>query len=64
MPPYSPVLNLVEQLWQHLKQRYLSNMAFKNYDDIVDKSCEACNNILNETNFVSKSCGRKWIKLV
>ncbi|MCK5819679.1 MAG: IS630 family transposase, partial [Psychromonas sp.] len=61
LPPYSSKLNPVEQLWLHLKQRYLSNIAFKNYDDIVDKICEVWCNILNETNFVSKLCARKWI---
>jgi hypothetical protein len=29
LPPYAPELNPVEQLWLNIKQRYLSNMAFK-----------------------------------
>jgi transposase len=31
LPPYAPELNPVEQLWLNIKQRYLSNMAFKDY---------------------------------
>jgi transposase len=36
LPPYAPELNPVEQLWLNIKQRYLSNMAFKDYDEIVE----------------------------
>jgi transposase len=35
LPPYSPELNPVEQLWQQIKQRFLSNTTFQNYDVIV-----------------------------
>ena len=35
LPPYAPELNPVEQLWLNIKQRYLSNMAFKDYEEIV-----------------------------
>jgi hypothetical protein len=35
LPPYSPELNPVEQLWQQIKQRFLSNTTFQNYDDII-----------------------------
>jgi transposase len=31
LPPYSPELNPVEQLWQQIKQRFLSNTTFQNY---------------------------------
>ena len=64
LPPYSPELDPVEQLWQHLKQRYLSNRCFKDYNEIVDECCDAWNNILSEVNFIRKLCTREWIKLV
>jgi transposase len=37
LPPYSPELNPVEQLWQQIKQKFLSNTTFQNYDDIIIK---------------------------
>jgi hypothetical protein len=46
--PYSPELNPVEQLWQQIKQRFLSNTTFQNYDDIIERSCQAWNEILSE----------------
>jgi transposase len=32
LPPYFPELNPVEQLWQQIKQRFLSNTTFQNYE--------------------------------
>jgi hypothetical protein len=37
LPPYSPELNPVEQLWQQIKQRFLSNTTFQDYDDVIEK---------------------------
>ena len=36
LPPYSPELNPMEQVWQQLRKIRLSNMCFKNYHQIVD----------------------------
>eukprot|EP01037_Dinobryon_pediforme_P018074 gene18074-18313_t len=36
LPPRSPELNPVENLWQFMRDNYLSDRIFKNYDDIVD----------------------------
>jgi transposase len=63
LPPYSPELNPVEQLWQQMKQRFLSNTTFKNYDDIIERSCKAWNEILTEDDFIRNLCSRKWCVL-
>ena len=36
LPPKSPELNPVENLWQFMRQNWLSNRVFKSYEDIVD----------------------------
>ena len=36
LPPYSPELNPVENVWQFLRQNQLSNRVFETYDAIVD----------------------------
>ena len=64
LPPYSPELNPVEQLWQHIKQRYLSNRVFDNYKDIVNESCKAWNHMVSEAGFIGNLCDREWFKLV
>jgi len=48
LPPRSPELNPVENLWQFMRDNYLSNRIFKNYDDIVDHCCEAWNKIADQ----------------
>ena len=40
LPPRSPELNPVENVWQFLRQAYLSNRVFETYDDILD-ACQA-----------------------
>lgn len=63
LPPYSPELNPIEQVWSWLRQHYLANQSFLNFDDIVDKVCHAWNAFLNDTRRVTKMCSREWIKL-
>jgi putative transposase len=35
LPPRSPELNPVENVWQFLRDNWLSNRIFKDYEDIV-----------------------------
>ena len=39
LPPRSPELNPVENVWQFLRDNWLSNRVFKSYDDLVDHCC-------------------------
>ena len=41
LPPYSPELNPVENLWHHLRSHYLSNRAYADYDHLIDAGGEA-----------------------
>ena len=41
MPSRAPELNPVENVWQYLRQNWLSNTVFENYDAIIDASCAA-----------------------
>jgi len=36
LPSRSPELNPVENIWQYLRQTWLSNRVFETYDDIVE----------------------------
>lgn len=37
LPPYSPDLNPIERLWQHLKSHYLAGFITKNHDELDTK---------------------------
>lgn len=60
LPPYSPELNPMEQVWQQLRKIKLSNTNFKDYDDIVDSCCEAWNCFVDEDGNIQNLCSRKW----
>ena len=40
LPPYSPELNPVENIWQFLRQNFLSNRVYDSYDAIVAASAQ------------------------
>jgi hypothetical protein len=42
----------------------LSNTTFQNYDDIIERSCQAWNEILSENGFIKNLCSREWSFLV
>lgn len=41
LPPRSPELNPQENIWQFIRDNWLSNRIFASYDDIVDHCCHA-----------------------
>ncbi|MEC6816722.1 IS630 family transposase [Photobacterium toruni] len=63
LPPYSPELNPIEQVWSWLRQHYLANQNFADYNDIVDKVCLAWNRFNESALRVTKMCSRDWINL-
>jgi hypothetical protein len=40
------------------------NTTFQNYDDIIERSCQAWNEILSENGFIKNLCSREWSFLV
>jgi DDE superfamily endonuclease len=64
LPPYSPELNPVENIWQYLKQNHLSNRVFDTYEDIVDACCDAWNKLMATPDRVRSICSREWAKPV
>ena len=41
LPSKSPELNPVENVWQFMRDNWLSNRIFKSYDDLVDHCCDS-----------------------
>lgn len=62
LPPYSPELNPMEQVWLKLKQTYLSNRVFKDYEEIVERCCSAWNSFCNKEGSIQSLCSRSWAK--
>jgi len=64
LPPYSPELNPVEQVWQWLRQNELANRCFNGYQDIVNECTRAWNSFISDVNRIKKMCMRDWIKVI
>jgi transposase len=64
LPPYSPELNPVENVWQYLRQNFLSNRVFASYDAIVDACCDAWNALMALPESIRSITERKWAKTV
>lgn len=60
LPPASPELNPAEQVWQQLRDNWLANRCFENYETIVDSCCEAWNWFVDLPGRVRQLCSRKW----
>ena len=61
LPPYSPELNPMEQVWQWLRQRCLSNSVFDGYDEIVEQVSRAWKIFIEAPKRVTQLCTRDWI---
>src|SRR3981081_142682 len=48
LPPRSPELNPQENIWQYMRQNWLSNRVFKSFDEIVDHCCFAWNTLIDQ----------------
>ena len=64
LPPYSPELNPIEQVWSWLRQHHLANRCFNGYESIVDSVCDAWNDFVSDTQRVMKMCTRDWMNLI
>src|SRR5256885_8502260 len=43
LPPKAPELNPVENIWQFIRDNWLSNRVHRSYDDILEHRCFAWN---------------------
>ena len=63
LPPKSPELNPVENIWQYLRQTWLANSVFDTYDEILDAGCRAWNNLINLPDIITSIGTREWAKM-
>jgi transposase len=59
-PSRSPELNPVENVWQFLRDNWLSNRVFTSHDDIVDHCCEAWNKLVDRPWTIMSIGMRDW----
>ena len=60
LPAKSPELNPVENVWQYLRQTWLSNRVFPDYEAILDACCRAWNNLMDRPWKIMSIGLREW----
>src|SRR6202142_290773 len=60
LPSRAPELNPVENVWQYLRQNWLSNTVFENYDAIVDAACDAWRKLTAKPETITSIGMRDW----
>lgn len=60
LPPRSPELNPTENIWQFIRDNWLSNRVFRSYDDILDHCCAAWNRLVDQPWTIMSIGLRDW----
>ena len=60
LPSRAPELNPVENVWQYLRQNWLSNRVFDTYEAILDAACEAWRKLLAQPQAITSIGLRDW----
>jgi hypothetical protein len=63
LPPYSPELNPVENVWAFLRSNKLNNRVFDIYDAIVDACCDAWNWLIAQPECIATIASRPYAKV-
>lgn len=60
LPPYSPELNPMENVWHYLRENILCSRIWDTYDDIVDACSTAWRFLIDDPNRIRSIGNRKW----
>jgi hypothetical protein len=60
LPPYSPELNPMENVWDYLRQNKLCATVWETYDDILDACQSAWRFLTNDPDRIRSIGHRKW----
>ena len=60
LPAKAPELNPVENIWQYLRENWISNRVFTSYTDILDHCCAAWNKLTDRPWTIMSIGLRDW----
>lgn len=60
LPPKAPELNPVENVWQFMRDNWLSNRVFRNHEQIVALCCDAWNKLIDQPWRIMSIGARDW----
>jgi putative transposase len=59
LPPATPEMNPIEQIWKEIRKRGFRNEIFQTLEKVIDRLCDTICSLTNET--VKSITGRDWI---
>jgi len=59
IPPYTPEMNPIEQIWKEIRKRGFRNEVFASLEKVVDRLCDTICSLTPNTIF--SITGRDWI---
>jgi len=60
LPPYTPEMNPIEQIWKEIRKRGFKNIMFNSLEAVVEKFNEIINNLKKST--IQSITQRDWIR--
>lgn len=64
LPPYSPELNTVENLWRYLRSHYRANRSYANYDDLRYAAIDAWQNAAVDPEIIKSVCRTSYAERI
>lgn len=62
LPPYSPQLNPVENLWGEVREKWFSNSVFRDMKGVTNQLIQALNDFESDQSRIAKLSQFSWIK--
>ncbi len=62
LPPYSPELNPMENLWHYLKSHYWSNRAYADYEELEEAAIDAWRAAVLDPELMKTVCNAPYLK--
>jgi putative transposase len=61
LPPYSPELNPVENLWHYLRAHHWSNRPYRDYDELQEEAVRSLCAVREDTETIKTVCNAPYI---
>jgi transposase len=62
LPPYSPELNPVENLWHYWRAHHWSNRAYRDYDELQEEAVRSLCAVAEDTETIKTVCNAPYIR--
>ena len=59
IPPYTPEMNPIEQIWKEIRKRGFKNESFASLAKVIDRLCDTICSL--SAGVIKKITGRMWI---